>query len=140
MEDILWVILGGFTASVALFIVGGALYTNPLVGKIYKESEGSPGLKAWPSVQKYLLLQYLGGLAMCILWAFVFYYVRSALPDQPLTAGLLFGLILTVTRVFPRFFDIWIQTTYPNRLLGVEIVNGTILSLIIGVVFAYIVT
>jgi hypothetical protein len=53
--------------------------------------------------------------------------------------SLVFGLILIAVKIFPRFFDMWIQTTYPNRLLAVEFVNGTIGSFVIGVVFAYVI-
>jgi len=53
--------------------------------------------------------------------------------------SLVFGLILIAVKIFPRFFDMRIQTTYPNRLLAVEFVNGTIGSFVIGVVFAYVI-
>jgi predicted membrane-bound spermidine synthase len=132
-------ILGGFTASIAWFIVGGALYMNPLIAKIYKDAEDSPALKKWPSVPRYISLQYIGILAQCLLWAFVFALVKPVLPGGLLVKGIVFGLVLTAVKIFPRFFDMWIQSTYPNKLLGVEFINGTIGSFVIGVVFAYVV-
>jgi len=131
---------GGFVAAIVWFIVGGALYMNPFAAKIYKEAENSPGLKKWPNVPKYLGLQFTGGvLAQCLLWAFVFDLVKPALPEGALLRGIVFGLILIAVKIFPRFFDMWIQTTYPNKLLAIEFVNGTIGSFIIGVIFAYII-
>ena len=67
--DILQTILGGFVASIVWFIVGGALYMNPFITKIYKDAENSPALKKWPSVPKYIGLQYVGILAQSLLWA-----------------------------------------------------------------------
>ncbi|MFQ6083449.1 MAG: hypothetical protein ACE5WD_08830 [Candidatus Aminicenantia bacterium] len=137
--DVLQTILGGFVASVVWFIVGGALYMNPLVARIYKNAENSPGLKKWQSVPRYIGLQYVGILAQCLLWAFVFVLVEPVLPGGLLIKGVVFGLILVAVKIFPRFFDMWIQSTYPNKLLAVEFVNGTIGSFIIGVVFAYVI-
>ena len=53
--------------------------------------------------------------------------------------GIVFAFILIALKIFPRFFDMWIQSTYPNKLLAVEFVNGTIGSFVIGLVFAYVI-
>jgi len=132
-------IFGGFIASVVWFIVGGALYMNPLIAKIYKNAETSPGLKKWLNVPKYIGLTYVGILAQCLLWAFVFAMAKPVLPDGILMKGLVFGLILVVVKIFPRFVDMWIQSTYPNKLLAIEFVNGIIGSFVIGLVFAYVI-
>lgn len=131
--------LGGLVASVVWFVIGGALYMNPGVAKIYRNAEDSAALKKWASVPKYVGLQYIGILAQCLLWAFVYAMVAPALPEMLLTKGLVFGLILVALKIFPRLFDMWIQSTYPNKLLGVEFINGTIGSLVVGVVFAYVI-
>jgi hypothetical protein len=41
------------------------------------------------------------------------------------------GILLAATRVYPRFWNMWIQTTYPNRLLAIDVVNGTLGTLAI---------
>jgi len=115
------------------------LTMNPFVAKIYKDAKNSPALKKWPNVSKYIGLQYVGVLAQCLLWAFVFALVKPALPEEILIKRIVFGLILVAVKIFPRFFDVWIQSTYPNKLLIVEFVNGTIGSFLIGVVFAYVI-
>jgi predicted membrane-bound spermidine synthase len=137
--DIFPTILAGAAASIAWFIIGGALYTNPFVAKIYKNAEKSPGLKKWASTLKYIGLQYVGILAQCLLWAFVFALVKAALPESAFSKGIVFGFILIVVKIFPRFFDMWIQSTYPNQLLAVEFINGAIGSFVIGVVLAYVI-
>lgn len=135
--DIVQTIFGGFAASIVWFIAGGALYMNPFVAKIYGDAKRSPALKKWQNIPKYLALHYAGILAQCLVWAFVFAFVRSALSERLFTAGIEFGLILTSLKIFPRLWDMWIQSTYPNKLLAVEFVNGAIGSFIIGLVLAY---
>lgn len=137
--NIVQAVLGGTAASLAWFIVGGALYMNPVVAKIYKDAEKSPALKKWPSVTRYIGLQYAGILAQCLLWALVFALVEPVLPDAVLMKGLVFGLILIAVKIFPRFYDMWIQSTYPNELLAIEFVNGTVGSFVIGTVLAYLI-
>lgn len=133
-------ILGAVVASVVWFIIGGGLYMNPWVAKMYKEAErSSPALKKWQSIPKYLGFQFLGILAQCLLWAFIFSFIKPILPDGVLQQAALFWLILAAVKLFPRFVDMWIQTTYPNKLLAVEFINGAIGSFIIALVFAFIV-
>lgn len=132
-------IFAGFMASIVWFVIGGALYMNPFVAKIYKDAESSAGLKKWASIPMYIGLQYVGILAQCLLWAFVFAFMRPVLPQEVLIKGVVFGLILVAVKIFPRFFDMWIQSTYPNKLLAVEFINGTIGSFVIGIAFAYII-
>ena len=116
--EILQTILGGFVASIVWFIIGSVLYVNPFVAKIYKKAEDSPGLKKWTNIPKYIGFQYVGILAQCLLWAFVFVLVKSSLFGDVLIKGFVFGLILVVIKIFPRFFDMWLQSTYPNKLLA----------------------
>lgn len=137
--DILRILLGGFLASVASFIVLGGLYGNPAVAKIYKNAEKSPALKKWESNPKYIFMQYVGMLIQCLLWAFVFAVVKPALPAAPLCAGLVFGLFIMVMKIFPRLFDMWIQTYYPGNLLVTEFINGSIGGFLVGLVFAYVI-
>jgi len=53
-----------------------------------------------------------------------------------LPKALLFGLILVAVKIFPRFADMYMQTAYPNKLLAVEFINGTICSFVIALILA----
>lgn len=130
------ILLGWIAASFAWFIVGGILYTNPITAKIYKNAEVSPALKKWDSIPKYIGLQHVGILIQCFLWAFVFAYLKPVLPVGVLMQGVVFGLILLATKMIPRLYDMWIQSTYPNNLLAIELVFGTIGGFVVGIVFA----
>jgi len=132
-------ILGILAASAVWFIAGGILYMNPIIKKLYKKAEDSSGVKKWSSTPKYLFIMYLGLLAQCILFSIVFLALRPQLPADPVFEGIAFGFVLLFVKNFPKFFDTWIQTTYPKKLLAVEIVNGTISGIIIGLTFAYII-
>jgi hypothetical protein len=46
--------------------------------------------------------------------------------------ALALGVLFAAIRVYPRFWNMWIQTTYPTRLLVIEIINGTIGSLVVA--------
>jgi len=133
------IILGALAASVGWFFAGSILYMNPIIRKLYKKAEGSPGVKIWKSTPKYLFIMYLGLLAQCLLFVFVFLIVRPQLPADPVFEGIAFGFVLLFVKNFPKFFDTWIQTTYPKKLLAVELINGTISGVIIGLAFAYII-
>ena len=138
-SDLLQVLFGGVLAAVVWFVLGGVLYMNPLVAGFYREASGHPAVRQWESVPKYLLLQFGAILVQAVLWAFVYGLVRSALPQGVWAGGLTFGGILVVTKILPRLIDMAIQTTYPGKLLAVELVNGTIGSLVIGLVLAWVI-
>ena len=124
-------------ASIVWFILGGVLYMNPVIRKISSQFDSLPVMKQWPSVPQYLGMMFLGAcLAQCFLAALAFALVKPALPDSVLGTVAVFGFILIGIKIFTRFFDMWIQTTYPTQLLAIEFVNGSIGSLVIATVFA----
>jgi hypothetical protein len=132
--------LAGFSASIVWFIVGGILYMNPIVSKIYKHLENSPGFKKWSDVRKYLVSMYVFGiLIQCMLFAFVYAFISYILPGSLLLNTIFFGLILVAVKIFPRLIDMWVQSTYPNKLLAVEFINGTIGSFVIAFILALII-
>jgi hypothetical protein len=138
--DLLQIVLGGFLASVIWFIVGGILYMNPVVAKIYKKFENSPGYKKWKDTKKYLINMYIFGiLIQCLFFAFVYSFIKPILPDILALNTLFFGLILIAVKILPRLFDMWTQSTYPNKLLAVEFVNGTIGSFVIALILTLII-
>lgn len=135
--NLLPILLAGFLASLIWFLIGVFLYMNPVIAKIYKKSESSPALKKWKSTPKYVGLQYVGMLIQCLLWAFVFAFVQPVLTGDFWQQGFFFGLILVAVKIIPRLYDMWIQSTYPNKLLAIEFVNGAIGSFVVGISLAY---
>ncbi len=139
MVDIIQIIIAGVVASIVWFIVGGALYMNPLVDKMYRQSK-SPALKKWKSSNKYLFNMFVfGGLIQCVIFAFVYAILFPAISGDLLLNTLVFGLVLASVKTFPKMVDSWIQTTYPQSLLTVEFINGIIEGFAIALVFALII-
>ena len=140
MEMIIQILLGGFIASILWFFIGGVLYRNPFIAKIYKDLEDSEGLKKWEDMKKYMITMYVFGiLIQCIFFAFVYAFIKPVLPGDIILNSLYFFLILILVKIVPRLFDMWIQSTYPNKLLAIEFINGTIGCLIISITLALII-
>jgi len=131
MTNILYILLVGFIISVIWFVVGGVLYMNPIVAKIYKGFEDHPSMKKWSSQKKYMINMYLLGILIPSLITTFVYLALSPI------STLFFGLMLAGVRIVPRFFDMYMQSSYPNKLLYVEIVNGTILSFLVAVALSW---
>ena len=130
-----FVLSAGFVASAAWFVVGSILYMNPLVAAQYRKETDSPGFRTWTNTGRYLLLTYLFTLVQTLLWAGVFWFIRGALPATAAARIVAFAVILIATKIIPRFLDMWIQSTYPLRLLVIELINGSIGSVVVAAVY-----
>ena len=131
---IVTILLWGIVAGVVHFVVIGILYGNPLVDRISSKAEAqSPAVKHWPTKRKYFITQFLGTQIEVYILTIAFVWLRPLIGFSGYGGALLLGSLLAAIRVYPRFWNMWIQTTYPTRLLVVEIVNGTIGTLAISV-------
>lgn len=137
-SDVFQILIVGSIVGVVWFVIGGVFYRNPWIAPIYDKAENSPGLKKWENMSKYLIQMFiLGTLVQCVLWAFIFTIIEPVLFQDPLMKGFAFGIVLVFIKIIPRMLDMWLQTTYPNELLLIEFINGTIGSFIIGGIFAF---
>lgn len=132
-------LIGGLVAAMIWFVVAGILYMNPVVAGIYQRLGTSPVVRQWSDTRTWLLNTFLYAvLVQCLIFAFVYAFVRPALPGGVVPAAVSFGLILVAVKIIPRFLDMWMQSSYPPTLLGIEFINGTIGSFLIAFVFAMI--
>ncbi len=123
------IIIWGSLAGLVHFVLVGALYGNPFVDRIYAAAQaGEPGVRAWSSKPRYLLTQFLGTQVEVFVLTAGYFGLRGWLATgrESLGAALLIGLLFAGLRVYPRFWNMWIQSTYPGRLLAIEVVNGTL--------------
>ena len=135
--EVIPTLIGALAASIVWFFVGAAVYMNPVVARIYAHYEDTPTVKDREDTKTFLINTFLFSiLIQCILFAFVYAYLQSLLPDDILLITLYFGLILIAVKIIPRFFDMWMQSTYPPTLLTIEAINGAIGSFIIALIFA----
>lgn len=119
------------------FIAISALYLNPLVARIYKAYEKYPGIKNWGSQGKYVINMFMFTFLEICFISVVFICTIQAMPVNIWLHGMVFGIIISAIRIYPRFVSMYMQTKYPAKLLFIEILNGTIGSLIIGISFSY---
>lgn len=125
------VLVWGLVVGVVHFIVVGVLYTNPLVGPWYKQAQQEdPAVKAWPSVPRYLLTMFCGTQIEVYIVCGLYLWLRGYVPLTGMAEVLVLGGALAAVRVYPRCWNMWIQSTYPPRLLAVELVNGVIGTLV----------
>jgi len=130
MSIILKTLIWGSLIGIIHFIIVGILYQNPIVGRFYKEAAGNPGVKKWDSQRKYLISMFLGTQIEIYLMTIGFLFIISGL-GKTFSNTLILALIFAGIRVYPRFWNMWIQSTYPNKLLITEFVNGIIGSFVI---------
>ncbi len=128
------VLIWSLPAGIIHFIILGALYGNPFIDKLFVEAQkNEPGVRRWDSKPKYLITQYLGTQVEVIIIVFAYIYLRDLVPSQGIKTAVMLGGLFACMRVYPRFWNMWIQSTYPIKLLRIEIINGVIGTLIITI-------
>lgn len=126
------ILIWGTAAGLVHFVAIGLLYGNPWVDRIYaRAADADPAVRRWASRPRYLLTQFLGTQVEIYIIAAGYFWLRGIVPQPELAVAALLGLLFAALRVYPRFWNMWIQTTYPRRLLAVEVVNGTIGTFVI---------
>lgn len=124
MITIVWM---GAAAGLVHFFIIGLLYGNPLIAKIYHEAQVSElGVKRWPDKKKYLITQTLGTQVEIYILTVGFMWLRPLIGIEGLSGAMALGLLFAAIRVYPRFWNMWIQSIYPSRLLRIEFINGTV--------------
>ena len=127
---ILKTLLWGTVTGIIHFIIIGILYQNPIVSKIYNNEDSNPGVKQWPNQKKYIISMFLGTQVEIFILTISFIFLISIL-GKTLLNTLILACIFAGIRIYPRFWNMWIQTSYPNKLLIIEVINGTIGTFII---------
>jgi len=126
MENIIHTLYTSLATTIVWFLAGAVLYMNPVVANVYKRYKDHPSMKKWPTQAKYLAGTFLvAGFIPILLINIMFVYIAPI-------SFFAFGLILFGVRIIPRFCDAWMQTSYPNTILLIELINGFILSFVIA--------
>ena len=131
IPDLIQILSLTVLTTVVWFVVGGILYMNPLVANIYRGFQNHPSVKAWKIQWKYLLgVFFIAGFIPILCIAVIYEFLSPV-------NWVLFGFLLIGVRIIPRCCDMWMQTSYPERLLAIELVNGVILSGVIAAMFSF---
>jgi hypothetical protein len=140
MGKIKKILISGILAGLASFIVGSALYMNPLVSEIYSQYNNYPCSKSmdlFGGLGNWLMLMMIGGLVSTIFLAVLYSYTEKGIAIKSTwKKGLFFGILLwLVTRVSTSYYT-WLMYTYPNVLNLIETFNGLIGGIVAGIVLA----
>lgn len=124
-------------ATIAWFLVAGALFFNPIVDKIYRSEEDHPAVRNLPQ-NPGTIARILGAvLVQCVLWAGLYLFIKTGLGDTLVSRGLAFTAIISLVKIVPRDIDRMLLTTYPPKRLGIEIIAGFVCAAVVGFVFAW---
>jgi hypothetical protein len=127
------VIQWGLLAGLVHFAAIAFLYANPLTDRLSRGLEQGPAVRQWASKPKYFGTQFLGTQVEIFILTVGFLWLRPLIAVAGQAGAAMLGALLAATRVYPRFWNMWTQTTYPRRLLAIEVVNGTIGTLVVVV-------
>jgi len=127
------VLLWGAVTGVVHFFFIALAYGNPVVDRLSAKAESeSPAVRQWASKPRYFVTQFLGTHVEVYVLTLAFVWLRPLVNLGGYGGALLLGSMFAAIRVYPRFWNMWVQTTYPRRLLAVEVVNGTLGTLVIA--------
>jgi hypothetical protein len=121
----------GALAGLVHFVIIALLYANPITDRLSADLEKAPSVRQWPSKPRYFVTQFLGTQVEVYILTLAFLWLRPLIGWPGYGGALALGFLLAATRVYPRFWNMWIQTSYPRRLLAIEVVNGTLGTLAI---------
>ena len=130
-------IVGILAATGAWFVAAAVLFFNPPVDRLYNSQASHPAVRSLPKAPKTIGLILAAVFAQCVLWAWVFTLIKPVLPADAPMRGVMFGVVLTVTKIVPRDIDRLLLTTYPTQRMAIEAVIGVICAFVVGFAFAY---
>jgi len=134
------VILSGLIAGFIGFIVGSALYLNPLISGVYAEYGSWPGAKPMEDVGgivNWMILMLFGGLFSTVFLAMLYDYAEKGIfASRPWKKGIFFGFLVWLVYKIPMSYYIWLMYKVPDILNIIETFNGLIGSLVVGYVLA----
>jgi hypothetical protein len=97
-----------------------------------REANKHVSVKQWNPIWKYFVTQFFGTQVEVYIMTIAFFWVRPMTTAPGYLGAFEVGALFAALRVYPRFWNMWIQTTFPNRLLLVEVINGTLGCLFIA--------
>jgi hypothetical protein len=120
------IIKWGLLAGLVHFAVIAILYANPITDRLSRGLEQGAAVKQWRSKPRYFVTQFCGTQVEVFILTTAFLWLRPLIAIPGIGGAIALGGLLAATRVYPRFWNMWIQTTYPNLLLAIEVINGTL--------------
>lgn len=132
-------LFGGFVASIAWFIIKSVMFKDKSVEKMQRDV----GVSSIPNILKKIITeiipQYLATLIQFIIWALVFVIalLLPVLPEGFFEKGISFGIIMAIVNLGPVYLKLWLESAYPNKLLAINFIKGTIGNIAMAFVLVY---
>lgn len=127
--------------AIAWVVLGSLLFFNPLVDPVYQEMYGHPDkypqVRSVPKSPRTLALILTINILKCSCYAAVYLLVLPSLPAEPASRGVLFGVLLTLTRMIPGDVDRAFFTTYPATPAWIEFVIFTFGVFVIAMSYSF---
>jgi len=127
--------------ALAWVVLGSILFFNPLVDPVYQELYGHPDkypqARKVPKSPRSLALILAINILKCSCYAAVYLLVLPSLPAEPVSRGLLFGVLLTLTRMIPGDVDRAFFTTYPAKPAWIEFTIFTVGVFVIAMSYSF---
>lgn len=134
------IIIAGLIAGIVSFIVGSILYMNPWVSDIYAQYGTWPGTKSmdeFGGLGNWMLLMFAGGLVAAVFIAVLYSYTEKGIKIKAAwKKGALYGFIFWLATAPQYHFNIWLMYQIPDIINYIELFNGLIGSLALGITLA----
>ena len=126
------ILFWGLIIGIIHYFIMGILFQNPWVMKVYIDAqEKYPSVKMRKNTSDYLRKQFIGTQIEIWIITAGYLFLKDYLPFEKLENAMMIALIFAGIRIYERFWNMYIQTTYPKKLLAIEFVNGIIGTFII---------
>jgi len=132
------VILGGIII-LAQLAVYSILWLNPYVESITAQFTNSPSVKSYEyfgGLDNWMKLRTIYNAVILALLIKLFLMFYEKLPGTGWVKGIWFGLIISAIKVIPEAFNKWTLIVYPDQLILLQLVNGTLGLVIFGLLLS----
>jgi len=116
------------------------IWMNPFVNDISLQFADHPAVKPYEyfgGLDNWMRLRTIYLILMLSLMIKVFLMFYTNLPGKGWQKGIYFGLILSIIKVIPDAFDTWTLIVYPNELIILQLINGSIGYVFFGLMISF---
>jgi len=118
-----------------------AIWMNPYVSAISLQFSDHPAVKPYDyfgGLENWMTIRTLYNIVILAILIKLFLLVYTKIPGVGWQKGVYFGLTISLIKVVPEAFNKWTLIVYPNELIYLQLINGTIGFTLFGILIAVI--